>query len=221
MKLKKYINLLDFLFINVGLLLTAFSIIVFLVPGKLAAGGISGVATIIWHLFNIPIGTMMLLINIPLFFMGIRVFGRGYGAKSIYGIIMLSVYLYLLENISWFTPLQRIAEDNLLIATVYGGVIGGVGMGMVLSLGSNTGGTDILAQVLNKYFKIPLGTSLIVVDILIIISSAVTFGLEVMLYACICLYLTGKMINVIEGFIRNHYFTSRFYIALNKRRLRV
>lgn len=216
--MKKRVSLffIDFLLINLGLILTAFSVIGFLLPAKLAAGGVSGIATITWYLFQIPIGTMMLIINIPLFIAGVKIFGREYGLKGIYGIIMLSVYCHLLELSSWILPLQEVAARNLLISTVYGGVIGGIGMGLVMSLGSNTGGTDITAQIFNRYFDIPLGTSLIIVDLLIILSSAITFGIEVMLYAYICLYLTGKMINIIEGYMKDHYHPERFFLLLTK-----
>lgn len=220
MKKKSLIITVEFLAINIGLLLTAFSIIAFLVPGKLAAGGVSGIATITWYLFEIPIGIMMLAINIPLFILGVKIFGKEYGVKGIYGISMLSFYCYLMENMSYLLPLQEIASRNLLISTVYGGVIGGIGMGMVMSFGSNTGGTDITAQIFNKYFNIPLGTSLIIVDLVIILSSALTFGVEVMLYAYICLYLTGKMINVVESLIKEHYSHEKLYFLLVGRRSR-
>lgn len=217
MKKKLSVILFEFLFINIGLILTAFSVMGFLVPGKLAAGGVSGIATITWYLFEIPIGLMMLLINIPLFIAGVKIFGRGYGIKGIYGIIMLSVYCHLLETASWLIPLQDISTRNLLLATVYGGVVGGIGMGMVMSFGSNTGGTDITAQIFNKYFGLPLGTSLIIVDLLIILSSAITFGIEVMLYAYICLYLTGKMINIVEGLIKEHYSPEKLQLFLSRK----
>lgn len=214
MKKKIPMFLLEFFLINFGLILTALSVIGFLVPGKLAAGGVSGIATITWYLFKIPIGTMMLIINIPLFIAGVKIFGKTYGIKGIFGIIMLSVYCHYLELSPWLTTLQEVAARNLLISTVYGGVIGGVGMGLVMSLGSNTGGTDITAQIINRYFNVPLGTSLIIVDLLIILSSAFTFGIEVMLYAYICLYITGKMINIVETHMRNHYHPERLFIFL-------
>lgn len=216
MKKKGFIILFEFLIINIGLILTALSIIGFLAPAKLAAGGVSGIATITWYLFEFPIGTMMLIINVPLFILGIKIFGKGYGLKGIYGVLMLSFYCHLLEVTPWLYSLEEIASRNLLIATIYGGVIGGIGMGMVLSFGSNTGGTDIIAQIFNKYFNIPLGTSIIIVDLLIILCSAITFGLEVMLYAYICIYLTGKMINLVEVFINENYSEDRFFTFLHK-----
>ena len=216
MKKRMSLFLLEFLFINLGLILTAFSVIGFLVPGKLAAGGVSGIATITWYLFRIPIGTMMLIINIPLFIAGIKIFGKEYGIKGIYGIVMLSVYCHFLELSPWILPLQEIAAKNLLISTIYGGVIGGIGMGVVMSLGSNTGGTDITAQIFNKYFNIPLGTSLIIVDLLIILGSAFTFGIEAMLYAYICLYITGKMINIVESYMKEHYFPQKAFLFLSR-----
>lgn len=216
MKKRISIGLFEFLIINIGLMLTALSIIGFLAPAKLAAGGVSGIATITWYLFEFPIGTMMLIINVPLFVLGIKVFGKGYGIKGIYGVLMLSFYCYLLENTLWLNPLQDIAERNLVLATVYGGVIGGIGMGMVLSFESNTGGTDIIAQIFNKYLNVPLGTGIIIVDTLIILSSAITFGIEVMLYAYICIYLTGKMINLVEDFTYKYYSEERLFLILNR-----
>jgi len=201
-------RVVEFLIINIGLVLVALSISGFLVPGKLAAGGVSGIATILYYFFKLPVGITMLVINIPLFILGIKIFGKGHGIKGLYGIIMLSVFVEFFDKIMYLDKIKVIASYNPLIATVYGGVIGGVGIGLVMSVGGNTGGTDILAQIINRYFKIALGTALILVDLLIIFSSALSFGIEIMLYAHICMYLTGKMINVVEEKMKTHLLVS-------------
>lgn len=192
----------DYFFINIGLVIGAVGIRVFLVPGKIAAGGVSGIATILYHLFGTQVGFAMLLMNIPLFILGLKVFGKSYGFKTLYGTIMLSVFIdaigYLIPNVDTLIDYTR--GGNMMLAPIFGGVITGIGIGLIMKFGGSTGGTDILAQVINKFLHIPIGYGIMIVDFFVILGAAKFFGLEEALYALLSLYATAIFIDkVIEG----------------------
>lgn len=194
--------ILDYIFITIGLIISSIGIRVFLVPGKIAAGGVSGVSIILHHVFGFKVGMSMLLMNIPLFIIGIKSFGKGYGLKTLYGTIFLSFFIdsieYVMPNID--TLIDYSKGGNLLLAPIYGGVITGFGIGLVMKYGGSTGGTDIVAQVLNKFTKVPTGYAMMMVDFYVIIAATIVFGWEAALYALICLYATGIFIDkTLEG----------------------
>ncbi len=192
----------DYLIITLGLIIAAAGIRVFLVPAKIAAGGVSGISVILYHKFKIQVGWSMLVMNIPLFLLGLKNFGKGYGLKTLYGTVALSFFVeiidYLFPHID--TLIDYSKGGNMLLAPIYGGVVTGLGIGLVMKYGGSTGGTDIVAQVLSKYTKIPTGYAMMTVDSLVIISATFVFGWEAALYAIICLYATGIFIHkTLEG----------------------
>lgn len=194
--------ILDYIFITIGLIISSVGIRFFLVPGKIAAGGVSGISIILHHVFGWKVGMSMLLMNIPLFIVGIRAFGKGYGLKTLYGTIFLSIFIdlieYILPNIDKLIDYSK--GGNLLLAPIYGGVVTGFGIGLVMKYGGSTGGSDIVAQVLNKLTKIPTGYAMMMVDFCVIIAATMIFGWEAALYAIICLYSTGIFIDkTLEG----------------------
>ena len=170
----------DYLIITLGLIIAAAGIRVFLVPAKIAAGGVSGISVILYHKFKIQVGWSMLIMNIPLFLLGLKNFGKGYGLKTLYGTVALSFFVeiidYLFPHID--TLIDYSKGGNMLLAPIYGGVVTGLGIGLVMKYGGSTGGTDIVAQVLSKYTKIPTGYAMMTVDSLVIISATFVFGWE-------------------------------------------
>ena len=187
----------DYALITLGLVIAAIGIRAFLVPGKIASGGVSGIAIILYYKFGFKVGLSMLIMNIPLFLMGIRNFGKGYGLKTLYGTIFLSFYVDMIEYI--IPNIDKVIDytkgGNMLLAPIYGGVITGFGIGLVMKYGGSTGGTDIVAQILNKFTKIPTGYAMMMVDFLVIVGATIVFGWEAALYAIICLYATGIFID--------------------------
>lgn len=209
MKEKLKTVIVDNIFINIGLILLAVSLVIFLIPAKIASGGVSGLATIVFYKFHITPGITMLILNIPIFIAGIISFGKTYGIKTLYSMIALSIYTDLFGITVGFNGIT----DNILLASLYGGIIAGVGIGVVMYFGGSTGGTDIVAQILNKYSKIPIGYSLMVVDAFVLCCAAAVFGAEPALYAIIALFSTGKMIDMVLKGI-NH--TKVAYIISDK-----
>lgn len=189
--------IIDYTVITLGLIIAAIGIRVFLVPGKIASGGVSGIAIILHHKFGFKVGLSMLIMNIPLFLIGIKNFGKGYGIKTFYGTVFLSFFVDFIEFI--IPSIDKIVDytkgGNMLLAPIYGGVITGLGIGIVMKYGGSTGGTDIVAQILNKFTKIPTGYAMMMVDFMVIIGATIVFGWEAALYAIICLYATGIFID--------------------------
>ncbi len=190
----------DFSYMTVGLLLTAWALDAFLIPNKLAAGGASGLATIIYYRalemgVTIPIGLQILAINAVLMFFVFRSGGIRYAAKTMYGIIGLSVAIEVFARIT--VPL---AVDDPLLAALYGGAISGIGMGLVFKAGGNTGGTDILAQLIAPRTSLGLGQLMLIIDAMIVLLAAFQFGAELALYAVVAIVVAGYVIDVVlEG----------------------
>ena len=132
MKAKREI-LIQYLGILFGVFLTALALDWFLIPNKIAAGGVSGLATVIYHVFHLPVGVTMLAINIPLFLLAWRVLGRTFGLRSLVGTVALSVFVDLLEG--YLHPLT----GDPLLAAIHGGALAGLGMGLTIRYGGSTG----------------------------------------------------------------------------------
>lgn len=192
-------TLISYLGITVGALLTALGLVLFLVPNKIAAGGVSGLATVIYHVFHLKVGLTMLALNVPLFLMGIKELGVRFGIKTLYGTIALSLFTDLI------TPYLKAATQDLLLASIYGGIVTGLGLGIVFRFGGTTGGTDLAARIIHRYLKLSVGQSLLLIDASVIALAAMVFGLERALYAFLVVYLTAKVIDVVqegEGFAK-------------------
>lgn len=186
---------LDYLGITLGSLLTALGLTIFLVPNKIAAGGVSGLATVIFYLTHIPVGIMMLVINIPLFIAGVKILGRSFGARTIYGIITLSVFTDILQ------PVVPVLTKDLLLATIYGGILGGLGLGLVFRAKGTTGGTDMVAMLINHFTGLSTGQGLLLADGFVVMLAGFFFNIEVALYAALTIFINSKTIDLVqEGF---------------------
>ncbi|TDO95138.1 uncharacterized membrane-anchored protein YitT (DUF2179 family) [Halanaerobium saccharolyticum] len=185
-------TIIDYLGITVGSFLIALALTVFLVPNKIAAGGVSGLATVIYYITSFPIGITMLIINIPLFLAGLKIMGTSFGMRTIYGIITLSVFTDLLQ------PHMSALTDDLLLASIYGGVVGGIGLGIVFRSRGTTGGTDMIASLINYFTGITVGEGLLIADGVVVTLAGVFFNLEVALYAAVTIFITSQTIDVVQ-----------------------
>ncbi|MEA2077930.1 MAG: YitT family protein, partial [Candidatus Marinimicrobia bacterium] len=130
-------NFIDYIMIMAGSLIMAAGLMLFLIPNKVSAGGVSGISTILYHIFNWPPGITMLALNIPLFIIGIRIFGKKFGMKTFWGIIWISLFTDLIGVVLKLSP---VTHDPLL-ATVYGGLLLGGGLGIIMKGRGTTGGS--------------------------------------------------------------------------------
>ncbi len=187
----------DYLMILVGSLMMASAFMLFLIPNKVNAGGVSGVATIFYHTLNIPAGLTMLLMNVPLFIMGIYFFGKKFGLKTVTGILASSLFSDLIDKGLGLGALT----DNKILATVYGGLLLGVGLGIIFRGRGTTGGSDIVARIINKFTHISLGWSFMIVDTGVIVLTGIVFGdVELVLFCMISLAVSSKVVDImVEG----------------------
>lgn len=183
---------IDYLGITAGSFLIALALTVFLVPNRIAAGGVSGLATVIYYITSFPIGVTMLIINIPLFLAGLKIMGISFGMRTIYGIISLSVFTDLLQ------PHMTALTDDLLLASIYGGVVGGIGLGIVFRSRGTTGGTDMVASLINYFTGITVGEGLLIADGVVVALAGIFFNLEVALYAAVTIFITSQTIDVVQ-----------------------
>jgi uncharacterized membrane-anchored protein YitT (DUF2179 family) len=158
-----------------------------------AAGGVSGMATVLHYLVGVPVGVTMLALNIPLFLASIKILGAKFGIRTLYGAAILSAAIDL------SAPYTPVLTHDLLLASLYGGVLSGVGMGIVFRFGGTTAGTDLAAAIINKLTRVSVGQALLAVDFFVIASAGVAFkSAELSLYALISLWLTSYIIDLVQ-----------------------
>lgn len=173
----------------------AVGISLFLVPNELSTGGFSGISLITYYLFKFPLGTTMLILNIPLLIIAFFKIGKELFFRSIYGTVLLATF------VDWLDRLKPLTQDRFL-ACIYGGVLVGIGTAVILKLNGSTGGSDLLSYVIKEFRPQYRSSSLIlIIDFIIITVNVFVFKtIEVGLYSTIAIYLMGKMIDIIfEG----------------------
>ncbi|WP_097016623.1 YitT family protein [Orenia metallireducens] len=182
----------DYFWITIGSIITAAGLVMFLIPNKIAAGGVSGLSTVIYYLFGLPVGMVSLAINIPLFIIGVKEMGAKFGIRTLYGIFLLSFGIDLLN------PYLPVLTHDPLLASIYGGGVSGLGLGLVFRSKGTTGGTDLVAQLINKFTGISVGKSLMIIDFCVIALAGIVFNAEIALYAFIAMMITGKAIDIVQ-----------------------
>ncbi len=158
--------------ITLGLLAYSMGWTIFLLPNNLVGGGVSGFAAILYYATGMPMGYTYLIINVILLIIAIKILGTGFGGKTIYAIVMTGVCLNIFPNLIPAEFINEFAVSNgKLICTILGGIIAGVGIGLSISQGGSTGGTDIVALLWCKFRNASPGRVILVIDVMIIISS--------------------------------------------------
>ncbi len=169
----------SYFFITLGLAINVFGWVAFLIPAEIVGGGVSGLATIIFYITEFPIGFSVLIANSILVLLAIKILGAKFGLSSIFGIITVSVFFLFMPEIIT----TQIVKDNRLLSALIGGGLAGVGIGMAFINGGNSGGTDIIALIINKYKNISPGKIILYIDILIIASSYfISYDTETVVY---------------------------------------
>ncbi len=190
-------RLRDYLLMTAGALVTAYGLDAFLIPNRLAAGGLSGLATILHYLalprLNLPVGTTMLAMNAVLFVVAFRTRGWRFGARTIYGTVVLSVAIDAL------TPfVQPLAANDPLLAALYGGAVTGFGLGLVFKAGGNTGGTDLIAQLLARRISLGLGQLMLAIDAAVMVLAAIAFTPTLALYGIVAVFVAGGVVDLVQ-----------------------
>lgn len=196
-----------------GLVLTALGLDLFLVPNRIAAGGVSGVAVVLHHMTSLPVGGSMLAMNMVLFVLGLWLMGKGFGLRTILSSVALA---FLVDGIAWLIPAEGLSDD-LLISVLFGDLLTGAGMAIVFNRNASTGGTDILARILNHRWGINVGRALLIIDFSIALGAGITLrSADVAMYS-----LLAVLVNcfAIEAFIDTFNVSKKVLILSSRSEL--
>ena len=203
----------NYLLIIIGTALMAFAIASVLEPASLVTGGFSGIAIIVkqytGHLIpgGVPLSVTNLVLNIPVFLIAIRLKGLRYLIHTLFATVMLSFWLSVL-------PVVPLAGDDLLLASLYGGILMGAGIGLVFVTGATTGGTDLIAALVQHFLRhYSISNILWVIDTAVVLVGVYLYGIQITLYAIIAIYLTSK---ISDGIIDGLKFSKAAFIITEK-----
>lgn len=186
-ELKRYI------FLFIGSILAAVGLEIFLIPNNIIDGGVVGISIIISYLTNIPLSVFVVVLNIPFLFLGYKQIGKTFVFTSLFAIVSFSLWLTV------FNPIPGLTDD-VLLATVFGGIILGVGVGMIIRYGGSLDGTEMVAIIVNKGTSFSVGEMVMFFNIFILSSAALVFGWDRAMYSLIAYFIAFKVIDItIEG----------------------
>lgn len=191
-------NVQQYLWVALGCLISSVSINLFLVPHHLLSSGVSGLAIIFYFLFGFPIGVQIFLMNVPLLYAAYKYVGRDFTVATIYGTVMFSVAVDATRFLTNYNPI-----DDPILAALTGGVVSGIGSGLVFRANGSAGGLDIVAAIVKKYYSFNVGVVGFAVNCVIMLVSAVLFGLKLAVLTLIAMFVTANLTDkVVEGFNR-------------------
>ncbi|TCJ06400.1 YitT family protein [Cytobacillus praedii] len=181
----------EYVYVLIGAAIVAITFNVFLLPNRVASGGVSGISTILDAVIGWEPAYVQWAFNIPLFIAGVVFLGKQFGAKTLVGTIFLPFVVFLTKDFGAWT-------NDPLLASLFGGIGVGLGLGVVFRGKASTGGTDLAAQIINKYTGLSLGTCVAIIDGLIVLTAAMVFDIERGLYALLALFVTSKTIDLVQ-----------------------
>jgi uncharacterized membrane-anchored protein YitT (DUF2179 family) len=191
---------LSYSLILLGSLIMAVGFVFFISPHKLVPGGVYGIGIVLYHITNgmIPVGLTGLVFNIPLTIIGIRMLGPRFGVKTVVGFVLASGFI---DGLTWFWGNNALVPDDILLSSIFGGILLGFGLGLIFKAKASSGGSSIMAMIAAKITRLPVGQTLIVIDSIIVLFGLVAFWRwDIPLYSWIVIYITGKVIDVtMEG----------------------
>ena len=201
--------------IVIGAFIMAAGFVLFITPYKIVPGGVYGIAIVLHHTFGFPVGLTALCFDIPLTIIGIRILGPRFGVKTVVGFVLTAVFVDGLTYFYGESPLV----DNVLLSSIYGGLFLGIGLGMIFKSRATSGGSDIVAMIIAKYTKLPLGQLMILVDSAIVLIGLFSFGdWEIPLYSLIVIFIVGRVVDVVLQGIS--YDKTLFIISEKHREIR-
>lgn len=180
-----------FIFITIGAILMAIALELFLVPNKLLDGGIVGISIMMSHFLKLPIGLFIFILNIPFFYLGYKQIGKTFAFSTLYGIGILSIGTALLH------PVPAFADEKFLV-TIFGGVILGLGVGLVIRYGGSLDGTEILAILINNKTPFSVGEIVMIINFFIYTAAGFVFTWESAMYSVIAYFIAAKTIDIVQ-----------------------
>ncbi|QXM06610.1 YitT family protein [Crassaminicella indica] len=186
------------LWIMLGSAITAIGINIFLIPHKFLSGGVGGIALILQYMTNIPSGYYILAVNVPIFLIGMKQVDKDFCVFSLLGMVSLSVFMILTQHIS-----DYYAIDDMVVSSIYGGILGGIGGAIVFQNRASMGGTDIIAVVLRKKTGGNIASYLFIMNLIVVMIGSTINGISIALYTLISMYITSEVMNrVLNGIER-------------------
>ncbi|GAB1418802.1 YitT family protein [Bacteroidales bacterium] len=187
--------LINYSLILTGSFILAAGFVLFITPYKIVPGGVYGIAIIIHYMFNLPVGLTALTMDIPLTILGIRILGPRFGYKTVTGFLLTAVFV---DGLTWLYGAEPLVPDEPLLSSIFGGVFIGLGLGLIFKSKATSGGTDIVAMIISKYSKLPVGQLLIYVDSAIVLAGLLVFkDWKIPLYSLIVIFITGQVVDTI------------------------
>lgn len=205
-KIKEYIR------ITIAVAIVTFALEYFFFPNEIASGGISGLALVLNSVFNIEPSILILGFNVILFLLAFFLIGGSFGGKSIYASALVSVFMWITEN--WLNP--KAITENLFLASVFGSLIIALGTAIVFNQGASTGGTSIIAKIINKYLHIPIGQGLLIADCTVAVLAIYVFGVELGLFGLLSAIVVGLLV---DKFIAGFNPVKQVFIITSKEKL--
>jgi uncharacterized membrane-anchored protein YitT (DUF2179 family) len=187
-------SIMSLLYILSGSVLMAFGITAFLAPNHIATGGTAGLAIVMDHVYPISIGVWMTLINIPLLILSVKYIGKKFAVKTILSIVFIVLSVELLVN---YFVINAFSND-LMLSTLYGGILIGTGLGLIFKGGASAGGASIIAKILTANYGVKTSTTVMILDAFVILMAGLVFkSIELALWSLISIYVGSKLIDMI------------------------
>ena len=184
-------TILSYIIIILAATLAAYSLDTFLIPNNILDGGVTGISIIISKVFSIPISLLVILINIPFVYVGYRNLGKNFLIRTIVAMLTFSIALSFFESFHEVT-------DEILLATIFGGILLGIGVGLVIRLGACVDGTESVALVISKKTSLSVGQIVMIFNFIIYSIAALTFGIDRALYSVLTYFITYKVIDLVS-----------------------
>lgn len=184
-------NLVSYVLLTIGAIISALALECFLIPNTILDGGITGISIILFKLFTIPVSLLVLILNVPFVFVGYKNLGKHFLYRTIYSMIIFSLFLSYFENVTPFV-------DDILLATVFGGALYGIGVGMVIHFGGCVDGTESVAIVISKKTSFSVGQIVLFFNLIIYTVAGSIFGVDRALYSLLTYFITSKVVDFVS-----------------------
>ena len=181
--------------ILIGSFILASGFVLFITPYKIIPGGVYGISIVLHYLFGTPVGLVALCFDIPLTIIGIKILGPRFGYKTVLGFSLTAIFT---DTLTYFWGFEPLVKGDALLSSIFGGVMIGLGLGLIFRSKATSGGSDIIAMIIAKYTRLPLGMLMIYVDSAIVLVGFFVFrDWKIPLYSWIVIFITGKVVDIV------------------------
>ncbi len=190
--------LIDYALIIVGSFILASGFVLFITPYKIVPGGVYGISIVLHYVLGTPVGLMALAFDIPLTIIGIKILGPRFGIKTVVGFVLTAFFN---DGITYLYGYEPLVRGDALLSSIFGGLFLGVGLGLIFKSKATSGGSDIIAMIISKYTRMPVGQLMIMVDSVIVTLGLIVFkDWKIPLYSLIVIFISGKVLDtILEG----------------------